>query len=318
MTSSQAAPTGLPSQQVAEKTKLTAKHMTIGILLMLAGLALYPITDAFLKHLMSLYSVPQTTFLRSFTRVIPLLVLACFQGGPFRLLATQFPGRHAVRLLVNLGSTYAFMMAFSMSSLTSIYTLSYTSPLFMILLSYFLLKEKVDKERWMAVGVGLIGVLVAMRPGSQVFEWSSLIVLGGTLLAALNKILMRNLSKTEHTLTIAIYPNITMMLVTLPSVIGAWKPMEWQHWAVFAVVGLLTASAQYAIAKALKFAEASMLAPIDYSTFFWVVMLDAFVWNTIPDSCTVVGACIIVLSNFFILWKSKRDERKKAAVPVAA
>jgi drug/metabolite transporter (DMT)-like permease len=316
MSSPQSAVTNEHAKKGEEKSRLTAKHMTFGIVLMLAGLAIYPITDAFLKHLMSLYSVPQTTFLRSLTRAVPLLVLACFQGGPLRVLATQNPGRHAVRLLVNLGSTYAFMMAFSMSSLTTIYTLSYTSPLFMILLSYFLLKEKVDKERWIAVGIGLIGVIIAIRPGSQVFAWTSLIVLGGTALAALNKILMRRLSKTEHLLSIAIYPNITMMMVTLPFVIGAWKPMALEHWGIFAFVGLLTASAQYAIAKALKFAEASMLAPIDYSTFFWVVMLDAFVWNSLPDTCTVVGACIIVLSNFFILWKSRRDEMKK--VPVVA
>lgn len=301
------------TQSIEKQSK--AKYMTIGIMLMLLGLAIYPITDAFLKHLMGIYSVPQTTFLRSFTRVIPLLVLACFQGGPLHVLATGHPGRHIVRLLVNLGSTYAFMMAFSMSSLTTIYTLSYTSPFFMILFSALLLKEEVDREKWMAVALGLLGVVVAIRPGSQVFEWASLIVLGGTALAALNKILMRRLSKTEHTLSIAIYPNIAMMLVTFPSVLGAWKPMEWQHWGVFAIVGVLTASAQYAIAKALKFAEASLLAPVDYSTFFWVVLLDACVWNTLPDMWTVFGAGIIVLSNFFILWKSKKDAMEKASVP---
>lgn len=300
-----------------EQKLSTIQSMTLGIILMLLGLALYPISDAFLKHLMSVYSVPQTTFLRSFTRAVPLLLLACFQGGPLKVLTTQHFSRHAVRLLVNLFSTYAFMLAFSMSSLTNIYTLSYTSPLFMVLLSALILKETIDKEKWFAVGIGLIGVVIAMRPGSQVFEWASLIVLCGTALAALNKILMRKLSKTEHTLSIAIYPNIAMMLVTLPYVLGNWKPMEWSHWGIFAIVGGLTATAQYAIAKALKFAEASMLAPIDYSTFFWVVMLDAFVWNSLPDTYTVTGALIIVLSNFFILWKSQRDARKKAAATVA-
>lgn len=301
---------------VEKKESRVPQSMALGVLLMLLGLALYPLTDAFLKHLMSLYSVPQTTFLRSFTRAIPLFIVACIKGNPFRALSTNHPGQHAIRLLVNLGSTYAFMLAFSMSSLTSIYTLSYTSPFFMILLSYFLLKERVDKERWLAVLIGMIGVVIAIRPGSQVFEWSSLVVLGGTALAALNKILMRRLSKTEETLTIAFYPNITMMLVTLPFVLNSWKPMEWSHWGLFALVGCLTASAQYAIASALKYAEASLLAPIDYSTFFWVVMLDACVWNSMPDSFTVAGAAVIVLSNLFILWKSQREKKQKAAATV--
>lgn len=288
-----------------------AQSMTLGILLMLFGLALYPITDAFLKHLMSMYSVPQTTFLRSFTRVIPLFIFASCKGNPLKALITHYPGRHAVRLLVNMLYTYSFMVAFSMTSLTNIYTLSYTSPIFVVLLSAFFLKEKIDSSRWLAVGLGLVGVVVAIRPGCQVFEWASLIVLGGTLLSALNKILMRRLSKTETTLTITIFPNLAMMLVLLPVVVGSWKPMEWSHWLTFILVGGLTASAQYAIAAALKYAEASMLAPIDYSSFFWVVMLDACVWNVMPDSWTISGALIIVLSNLYILFRSQREARRK-------
>lgn len=309
----------LQTQNCSGKRQLTdAQSMMLGILLMFLGLALYPLTDAFLKHVMSMYSVPQATFLRALTRGVPLLVFACIRGNPLGSLATKRLGAHTIRLLVNLGSTYAFMMAFSMSSLTTIYTLSYTSPLFMILLSYFLLKEKVDKERWIAVIIGLVGVLVAIRPGSHVFEWASLIVLVGTALSALNKILMRRLSTTEHTLSIAIYPNIAMVLVTLPIVFFDWKSMEWSHWIVFVLVGGLTATAQYAIASALKYAEASLLASIDYSTFFWVVMLDACIWNVIPDACTVGGALIIVLSNLFILWKSQRDVRRKSIVATPA
>lgn len=295
-----------------EKKKLTeAQSMMLGILLMLFGLALYPLTDAFLKHLMSMYSVPQTTFLRSLTRVVPLLIFACIRGNPLQALTTRYPGRHAVRLLVNVLYTYTFMVAFSRTSLTNIYTLSYASPIFMILLSYFFLKEKIDSSRWVAVVLGLVGVLIAVRPGSQVFEWASLIVLVGTALSALNKILMRRLSKTEHTLSITIFPNLTMMLVLFPVVWGAWKPMELSHWITFALVGLLTASAQYAIASALKYAEASMLAPIDYSSFFWVVMLDACVWNVMPDAWTIGGVAIIVVSNLYILWKSQREARRK-------
>jgi drug/metabolite transporter (DMT)-like permease len=286
----------------------------LGVMLMIIGLALYPLSDAFIKHLMGTYSVTQATFLRAITRLVPLLIATFFQGGPLRVLYSNHPQRHLIRLAVNLCYTYCFMYAFSQSSLTVIYTLSYTSPFFMIILSAIMLKETVGRERWIAVGIGLIGVMVAIRPRSDVFELAAIIVLIGTFLGALNKILMRRLAETEHSLAIAIYPNISLILVTFPFLIKTWQPMPWEHWGLFAIVGVVTAAGQYAIAQALRFAQGSILAPIDYSTFFWVVVLDFFWWHRTVDKYTIIGALIIVGSNLFILYRAKIEQAKKRAL----
>lgn len=280
----------------------------LGVLLMLLGLALYPISDAFLKHLMGTYSVEQTSFLRALTRLVPLLVVVSMQGGVRQIFATQSYGLHAMRLCVNLAYTYCFMLTFSSASLTTIYTLSYTSPFFMILLSAVMLKESVGKEKWIAVAVGLIGVMVAMKPGTGVFEIAALLVLFATFLGALNKILMRKLASTEHSLAIAIYPNIVMILAMTPFMITSWQSMPWQHWGCFSIVGLLTAGGQYAIAQSLRFAPASTLAPIDYSSFFWVVALDFIWWNKVLDLSTIAGAMIIVGSNLYILYRTRKEQ----------
>jgi drug/metabolite transporter (DMT)-like permease len=253
--------------------------------------------------------VPQTSFLRAFTRFIPLLATVWMQGGMRKVFATQHVGRHLVRLAVNLAYTYSFMYAFSVASLTTIYTLSYTSSFFMVLLSAWILKEQVGKEKWLAVGVGMVGVLIAMRPGSGIFETAALVVLLGTFLGSLNKILMRRLAATEHSLAIAIYPNVAMMLITAPFLITQWQPLSWHDTIFFAIVGIITAAGQYAIAHALRFAQGSTLAPMDYSTFFWVVMLDFFWWNTTPDFYVVLGAAIIIFSNLYILYRSRREQQ---------
>jgi drug/metabolite transporter (DMT)-like permease len=205
------------------------------------------------------------------------------------------------------------MLAMSLGSLTMIYTLSYTSPFFMILLSAFMLKERVSRERWLAVCVGMIGVVIAMRPGSNVFELAAFFVLAGAFLGSLNKILMRRLAETEHSLAIAIYPNLAMIVVTLPFLLTTWQPMPWSHWGLFAIVGCITAAGQYAIAQSLRYTQASVLAPIDYSTFFWVVALDFFWWEKGPDVYTLIGAAVIVGSNLYILYCTNRDRAKKAA-----
>lgn len=290
----------------------------LGIILMLIGLALYPISDAFVKHLMGTYSVHQTSFLRALTRLVPLFLAVTMQGGFKKILMTRSYGLHAVRLSVNLAYTYAFMYSFSIASLTTIYTLSYTSPFFMILLSAFMLKEKAGKEKWLAVAVGLVGVVIAMRPGGGVFEIAALVVLFATFLGALNKILMRRLAATEHSLAIAIYPNIVMLLAMGPFLVFTWQSMPWQHWVCFSIVGLLTAAGQYAIAQALRFAGGSTLASIDYSSFFWVVALDFLWWQKIPDLYTISGAAIIVGSNLYILYRTRKEqlEKKRRLSPI--
>ena len=166
----------------------------LGVALMLGGIALYALSDALIKQLMGTYSVPQASFLRAFTRLIPLLIAVLMQGGFRKIFATAHPTRHFARLGVNLAYTYSFMYAFSVASLTTIYTLSYTSSLFMIVLSALILKEKVSREKWIAVGIGMIGVLIAIRPGIAVFELAAIVVIMGTFLGSLNKILMRRLA----------------------------------------------------------------------------------------------------------------------------
>ncbi|MBS0636833.1 MAG: DMT family transporter [Verrucomicrobia bacterium] len=275
--------------------------------LFLLGLALYPLSDLLVQHLMQLYSVEQTTFLRAFLRLIPLLLAGIGSYG--QIFRPKNPVGHLTRLLVSIAYSLSFMYAISIGSLTVVYTFSYTSSIFMIILSALLLKEKVSRKSWLAVAVGLFGVLVAIQPGAHLFEWVALFVLLGSFLGALNKILMRRLSETEHNLSITIYPNILMVLVMAPLVLTNWQSMPWEHWGLFAIVGIITAAAQYAIAASLKSTEASVLAPFEYSTFFWVAGLDYFWWSKTPDLSTIIGASIIVASNLYILRAFKAPQR---------
>ncbi len=296
--------------QVISKDRRWHHRPLLGGLLMLLGLALYPLSDSFVKHLMGTYSVPQTSFLRGTTRLIPLVIAIFFQGGFKEVFHTNQKMRHAVRLIVSLAYTYTFMFAFSLNSLTLVYTLSYTSSFFMIIFSALFLKEAISKDKWIAVFWGFIGVLIALRPGPSLFQVASLIILFGTILGSLNKILIRKLTKTEHSLAIAIYPNLFMILVTFPFLITSWQPMPWQDWGLFAIVGVITAAAQYTVAQALRYAKASSLAPIDYSSFIWVLTLDLLWWNTPPDLCTLLGAGFIISSNLYILYRAKKEEQK--------
>jgi S-adenosylmethionine uptake transporter len=278
------------------------QRTSLGILLMMAGLAIYPLSDALIKHLMEVYSVSQATFLRALTRVVPLLLATFFHGGPRFVLHMKQPIPHLIRLAISVVFTYIFMYAYSQQSLTVVYTLSYTSPFFLVLLGGMILKEKISWERWLAVALGAIGVAIALRPSFRGMEWIGLLVLFGVFLGTLNKIFMRRLARTEHSLAIAIYPNLALIVCTLPFVFSRWHAMPWEHWGLFALVGLLSGAGQFAIAHSLRFAEASILAPIDNSTLCWVVFLDFFWWDTLPDGSTLLGVVVIMLSNLYLLY----------------
>lgn len=281
----------------------------VGISLMILGLALYPLSDALLKHLMGTYSVNQTSFLRSAMRCVPLLIAVYFQGGFKKVFSMQQKKLHAIRLTINLGYTYLFMLSFSLASLTAVYTLSYTSSLFMVLLGFFFLKETVSKEKWIAVFLGMCGVLIALRPSSNCFTIASFMVLFATFLGAFNKVCMRKLASTEHSLAIAIYPNVCMLLCLSPWVIPNWQPMSFHDWLYFLGVGVVTAAAQFSVAQALRFAQASRLAPIDYSSFLWVLLLDFLCFQGIPDRFTLIGAALIIISNLCILYTTRKEEK---------
>lgn len=285
----------------------------LGIVLQLFGIALYPLSDAFVKMFMEIYSVPQATFLRALVRIMPLLLLVFFQGGFQHVFSPQQFKLHIVRLLINVGSTFCFMYAFSLASLTTVYTFGYTTPVFILILSTFLLKESLKLRQWLTIAVGLIIVILGIRPGSGVFEMAALLVLLASFLAALNKVFMRRLASTEHSLAIAIYPNILIMLVASPFLFlaGHWQSLPWSHWGIFAMIGAITAIGQYAIAQALRFAKASTLAPADYTSFFWAVFIDLLWWNKTPDKYTLLSTAVIMISSFFILYRSKREELNK-------
>lgn len=289
---------------------------SLAIFLKLFGIALYPLSDAFVKHFMEIYSVPQATFLRALARMMPLLILVFFQGGIKYVFSPQQSKLHIVRLLINVASTFCFMYAFSSASLTTVYTFGYTTPIFMLILSFVLLKESIKFQKWITIAIGLITVVLGMRPGSGIFEIAALLVLAASFLAALNKVLMRRLASTEHSLAITIYPNILIMLIVSPFLFfaGHWQPLPWSHWGIFALIGTITAIGQYLVAQALRFAEASILAPVDYTSFFWVVIIDLLWWNKSPDKYTLISAAIIMISSFFLLYRTKREELSKRPI----
>ena len=166
-----------------------------------------------------------------------------------------------------------------------------------------------ETVRWIAIGVGLIGVIVAMRPtGEGWMSLGSLAAIGSALGYSLSAITVRTLGKTDSTQSMVLWMTVMVGLGAGALAWPDWKPIASEHWPAIAVVGVAGAIAQYAVTIAFKLGEASAIAPFEYTALAWGVLLDWLLWQTLPDRYVFVGAGIIVASGIYLI----RHERVHA------
>ncbi|MBN9543248.1 MAG: DMT family transporter [Alphaproteobacteria bacterium] len=290
-----------------------------GISVVLFSLFLYAYSDALVKMLLNKnYSVEQVTFLRAVSRLIPLIIALLLFYRSLAPLKTNRPWAHLINAVIGCGRTYAFMWAFKLIPLAEASALSYTSAIFFVILSVVFLNEKLQRYHIIAIVLGAIGVVIAYRPGFEIFRLGALVTLVGAFFASVNKIIIRKLSFHDNSLGIIIYPNIFLILISLPFISESWKPLDYDDWLLLIAIGAMAALSQYGFAIAIKLTKGLSLAPYDYTYFCWIIVMDYLFNNEIPTEFVLVGAVFIIAGNAVILMEEfkKAKEAKKLAAQV--
>jgi drug/metabolite transporter (DMT)-like permease len=165
-----------------------------------------------------------------------------------------------------------------------------------------ILGEKVGPRRWAAIVVGLLGVIVILRPGTEgVASLAGLAVLLGALGYSLSAVTVRVLARTDSTQAMVFWMLTFMALGSALLAGGNWLPIRAEHGWLIAGVGLSGALGQYAITEAFRHGEASLVAPFEYTALAWGAALDALLWGVLPDAVTWIGAAIIVASGLYLI-----------------
>ena len=151
--------------------------------------------------------------------------------------------------------------------------------------------------------VGLGGVVVIIQPGSGVFHWAAVMPLCSGFFFALFQIMTRKLSTSDDWLTTLFYTGAGGLLWVSLAVGFFWRPLDLEHLGVFAVMGLLGATAHLFIVKALEAAEASLLAPFNYTKLIWAAAIGYVVFAETPSFSTIAGSVVIVASGLFVLQR---------------
>lgn len=290
------------------------ERMLAGIGSMCVASALFVIMDSIVKHLAGLgYPTVQLVFCRSLFALVPVLVMLRSAGG-FALLRTRRPGGHLVRSMMGMGSLLLFFYAYGAMPLADVIAVGFSAPLFMTALSVPFLGEKVGIYRWSAVLVGFAGVLVMVRPGVGITDMAALAPLAAAVFYAFAMIAIRRIADTERSLTIVFYFSGFAALVSgaiLP--FDYLAPRSWEDAALLVLVGLLGGTAQYFLTQAFRLAPMSVVAPFDYGSMIWAVLLGYALFGEVPAWHVMAGAVVVIASGLFILYRETRLSRARLA-----
>ena len=184
--------------------------------------------------------------------------------------------------------------------------IGFVAPLFITALSVPILKEKVGIHRWSAVMFGFLGVIIIVRPGTEFWHIASIMPLLGAFFFALFQIFTRLLSTTENTYTTLFYTGIGGLGWSSLMVPFVWSPMIRIHFFVFISIGIMGAIAHLCMISAFDRAEASFLAPYNYTKLLWVAVLGYIIFGDIASLEMWLGAFIIVSAGFYVFNREKK------------
>jgi drug/metabolite transporter (DMT)-like permease len=275
------------------------------VLAMLLAVALFALMDAGLKALSAHYPPLQVAALRGAASLPLVLGWALATAGPRILLRVRW-SLHLLRGALGVAMMAAFAYALRHMPLSTAYSIFFVAPLLITALSVPFLGEHVGPRRWVAIGIGLAGVLVVLRPtGEGMLSLAGVAVLVAALGYAISAITVRVLARTDSTQAMMVWLLALMALGAGALSWPGWVPLRAADAALIAGVGLAGALGQYAITEAFRLGEASLIAPLEYTALLWGVILDATLWGVLPDRVTWLGAGIIVASGLYLLHRER-------------
>ena len=282
-----------------------------GILAMVAAVGFFSLMDALLKTLSAHYPAMQVAALRGWA-ALPLVALyALWRGEVPRLLKVRWL-LHLLRGGLNVAMLALFAFAIRELALAEAYTLFFIAPLLITALSTVVLREKVRPAHWVAIVLGMVGVLVALRPNQEAFfTLGALAVLAAATCYAVSAITGRMLTRTDSSASLVFWTTTLLALGAGALAWPQWVGVAQAHWPLVAGLAVTGFAGQLAITEAFRHGQASVVAPFEYTALAWGMGLDWVLWQTVPGYSTLLGGAIIIGSGLYLV----RQERTQAVVP---
>ena len=277
-----------------------------GLAAALLAFGLFSTHDALIKALGSGYPVFQIIFFSMLFAFVPMSMMMLADKAE-----ANFRPRHPWLVVARAGLAIIAMScgfyAFTALPLAEVYALLFAMPLLITALSVPMLGETVRAQRWAAVVIGLVGVLIVLRPGVTELSLGHAAALTAAFANALSTILVRKLGGKERPAVLILYPMILSMLamsLTLPAV---YVPVDLVDLGMMAAIGFLSVIAQFCTISAYKAAPAAVVAPLQYSQILWATFFGMLFFSETPDIYVGIGSAVIIASGIFVVWRESRE-----------
>lgn len=300
-----------PTASVAQDPAEPAQPVLVAILLVLSAVALFSLSDVLAKLLRQSLPAAEIAWLRYFVFVGFATVLCA--RNRFRGLRPRRPVLQVLRGLGLVGSAVLFIAGLGFLPVAEATAVSFVSPAFITALSIPFLGEVVGIRRWAAVLVGLVGVLIVIRPGAGAFQTAALFPLLSALCWAATIIITRRMGATDRTETTVLWSALTGFLVlTALAPFGFVLPGPGQL-GIAAVLGVCASVGQYLVILAYRRVAASLLAPFSYAQILSSTALGYLVFGSVPDRATLLGAAVVIGSGLYTAHRERVRARERSA-----
>ena len=268
---------------------------------MLIAVAMFSLMDTVMKLLSAHYPALQVAAMRGLSSLPLVLAYVGWRGAFASALQVRWP-LHLLRAALSITMLGLFAFGLRNLSLAEAYSIFFIAPALITALSVVFLKESVNLARWIAIAVGLGGVLVVLRPsGTGMLTLGGLAVLGAALCYAVSAITTRIVGRTDRSEHMVLWLMVFLAIGATALAAPNWVAVRSADVWLLCGLSLTGFLGQLAVTEAFNSGEASRVAPFEYSGLAWGVGLDWLLWRTLPDQYTLIGAAIIIGSGIYLV-----------------
>lgn len=279
---------------------MSGNAVLYGIGLGVLAYGLFSVQDAAIKFLVEALPVWQVLMFRSLSVVVICLV----SGRPAlvgRAIRSPVKGKLSLRALLTMTAWLLYFTASREMGLAQLLTLYFAAPLMVTILSGRVLGEMVTPRRWLAVGIGFMGVMFAADPSGVEVSLPTAMVLLAAAMWSYSTILMRQAARHETSLVQMLYNNALIVPVTAAVSVTIWQAPSWTEWAIMGLIGVLSGIAQFLVFEMARRTPAAVMATVEYSALIWAFILGWLIWGDVPHAAIWIGAALIAVSGVVLV-----------------
>ena len=276
----------------------------LGILLMTLGMFSLSINDIIYKNLTMNFPVWEAVFFRAFSGSIISLYLVYHSG--INSIKTKKPVRHFVRAFSAVGCVVLYIFGIKYLLLSENIAIAHSAPIIAALLAVPILGEKIGIHRMLAIVIGFIGVLVIVKPGTDLFQLKSLLPIGSAFFMASVYLTTRSLMNTESSTSIVFYYSFALLFTSLIFFPSDFVIPDTFNLILALSLGIMGSMGHFFMSQAARHADVAVTSPFEYSSFIFVGLMGYFFFYEIPSNSVIIGGVLIIISGVYVAYRERK------------